>query len=461
MSYKHTNKNDQKDISSLMAACIRNNYEEVVDLVEKLNVNTNYQRRNGSTALIYAIYEKNYKIVKYLCEKGADKELRDETGHTALMYAIYMCPDIALYLIINGSNVNIKNIKDETPMHFAAMSGNLLIIKLLHERGADINVYTNLSFTPLMMACGNKFFECVKYFIKNGADINVCDIEYDNLLHLSVFHNTYDILLYLLTNKNIRIINEKNNKYDTPLLDAIKQNKLQFAELLLKYGADTHTCDNEQNTPLLYAIKKNSVEATKLLLKYGANPNTYFPHYDYRSPLYYAVKNKNLEIRELLLKHKADDLMYVYIEIEKYKKFEKLLNKDTINEKNNHGSTLLFFAAQKNKLKFVKLLLENGADPNINNIKLMNESPLYHAVIHNNYDMIQILLEYNADYNNRLYGSSFQVYIGDMQDPQRYKDGYRLSESIMATAIRYLGERSDISQCLNKLNAILFYDYDN
>jgi len=75
-----------------------------------------------------------------------------------------------------------------------------------------------------MMACGNKHFKCVKYLINNNADINVYDFNHDNLLHGCIYHNTYDILLLLLTNKNLTIINDKNVSNESPLMYAIKLN---------------------------------------------------------------------------------------------------------------------------------------------------------------------------------------------------------------------------------------------
>jgi ankyrin repeat protein len=449
--YDFTIRDHENDMTGLMIACLDDDYKQVVYQVEELKSNINYQRRNGQTALMYAIYKNNLKIVKYLCENGADKDLLDEINNTGLMYAIYMCSEIAMYLIINGANINIKNNKDETAIHFASMIGNILIIKMLIEHGADINVYNINKHTPIMMACGNKHFKCVKYLINNNADINVYDFNHDNLLHGCIYHNTYDILLLLLTNKNLTIINDKNVSNESPLMYAIKLNKIKYIELLLKYGADTYTWDLEYNMPLLYVTEKNNYELTELLLKYKANPNLYFTFKQYKSPLYNAIQNNNLKIIQMLLDYNANDIMYIYIETNNYEKFKNLITKDNINKKNSNGATLLYFATERNNLDFVELLLEKGADPNINNIKEKNQSPLYNAIINNNYEMVKILLKYNADYNNRLYEykSNWCIDINN-----------KLGESIMVTVIRYRGKKSRIYNYLESLNPVLFYEYD-
>jgi ankyrin repeat protein len=414
---KHTPRVHANDVTGLMIACLHENYDQVVYQVEKLKVNINHQKNDGSTALMIAIYKKNLKIVKYLCENGADKELRDYLNNTALIYAIYLSPECASYLIIHGSHINIKNNLNETPMHFAAMTGNLFIVKLLFERGSELNVFNKNKHAPLMMACGNKHFDVIKFLVSNGADINVVDDNQDNILHCCIHHNMYNALLFLLNNKNLNVLDSKN-------IDNI--------------------------SPLMYAIKKNKHEYVELLLKYGANPNVHCPE----------LTKVNIHIQNLLLKYKSEDILYHFITNDQYDLFTKYLKVSEINKENNNGETLLFFCTKHNKLKFVKVLLELGADPNINTL-YTNQSPLYHAIINNNYQMVKLLLEYKADYNNRLYQSSMLTYYERLaKNSIHFKDGYRLSESIFATAIRYCGGNSKIYKILQKLDPVLFYEYD-
>lgn len=444
-------KREYKDgVSGLMIACMQNDYDQVVYQVKTLKSNINYQKEDGTTALMTAIYKKNLNIVKFLCENGADKNNKDYLNNTALMYAIYIHPDSAIYLIMHGADINIKNNLDETPMHFASMAGELFIMKLLYDRGAFINTHNVNKHTPLMMACGNKHINAIKFLVKNGADINVMDHNNDNLLHGCVHHGAYDILLYFLSNKNMTLINDRNYDNETALLYAVKQLKdtdnIKYVELLLKYGADPNiTSDKNGDTPLIYAIKNNNYELSELLLKYDANPNQYFRYTEYNSPLYYAVKNNNPDLMKLLFDNHANDLMYIYIEMDNYNIFKNLLGKKTINIKNSNGETLLYFATSRNKINFVELLLENGADPNICNHKNRNESPLYQAIINRNYNIFKLLIKYNADYNHRLTINGIL--------------GSTLGESIFGKADRYCWS-SKICNDLKNLNAVLFYEWD-
>ena len=225
---------------------------------------------------------------------------------------------------------------------------------------------------------------------------------------------------------------------ESSLMYAVKQEKIEYVKLLLKYGADTHTCNRNGETPLIYAVKKNNYKLTELLLKYGANPNTYFTSFNtYSSPLYFAIKNNNDDLITLLLNHKANDLMHILIHVDNYKEFSKLLTKDNVNRKNNNGATLLYFAVDRNKIDFVKLLLEMGANTNICCELEQNKSPLYQSIMNRNYDIFRLLIKYYADYNHKI----------------------KNNESIRGKASRYCYD-SNIYNDLKNLNAIESCEWD-
>lgn len=429
----------KNDMTELMKACKQDDYDHVVYQVEVLKADINKQRKDGETALYSAIHNKNLKIVTYLCEHGADINLKDNVGNTALLHAIFVDSEIALYLIKKGVDITIKNKLNETPMHFAAMSGDLFITKILIERGLDLNVTNKNNHTPIMLAAGNKHIKLVKLLLENKADINTEDINNDNLMHLCILNDMYDILLLLIGNRKNRVINNRNNNGESPLLFAMKQNKIQYVKLLLKYGVKTDTFDNQGNYPLLYAVENNNVELCELLLKHGANPNLYFTWMGYKSPLFSAINNHYNEIKELLITYHANDLPFCYIQNNNFYDFQDLIykNKIDVNTKNSNGETLVYFATSRNNLKFVTFLLENGADPNICNEKEQNQSCLYQAVLNNNYDIFNLLMNYNADYNHKL----------------------STKESIYGKANRYCWS-SKICDDLKELNAIESNEWD-
>jgi ankyrin repeat protein len=78
-----------------------------VEQVLSFNPDVNARDTHGRTALIEAVGE-NRHIVRLLLDRGADPNLDDERGNTALIGCAWDA-DAALALIKHGANVNIQN----------------------------------------------------------------------------------------------------------------------------------------------------------------------------------------------------------------------------------------------------------------------------------------------------------------------------------------------------------------
>ena len=65
--------------------------------------------------------------------------------------------------------VNEQGILGNTPLHIAAVSGDVRVGKLLLDAGADPNVHGEYGNTPLHEAVGQKHYEFVKLLLEHGA----------------------------------------------------------------------------------------------------------------------------------------------------------------------------------------------------------------------------------------------------------------------------------------------------
>jgi cytohesin len=122
-------------------------------------------------------------------------------------------------------------------------------------------------------------------------------------------------------------------------------------------------------------ITGNLDEVKQIVIDCGVNPNIKGPN---PNPfgftlLHYAAMDGRHEIAKLLLEHGADP-----------------------NIQDNNGRTPLHWAAWKGHLEVVELLLEHGADPNVQDYGGM--TPLHYAAT-GHLEVVELLLEHGADPN--------------------------------------------------------------
>ena len=164
------------------------------------------------------------------------------------------------------SFINSGTNKGQTPLHYASFVGNIKLIKLLIENGADISIKTNNKFNMLHLAVMGKKITSFYYFIKQyKIDINSKDSKDNTVLHLATFFNSTKIFNFLLTVKKIKI-NSRNKDGFTPLHFAvINQSKSMIKKLLIK-GAKCNIKNGKLDTPLELA-NKNKNQSIQNILK--------------------------------------------------------------------------------------------------------------------------------------------------------------------------------------------------
>jgi ankyrin repeat protein len=72
-----------------------------------------------------------------------------------------------------GADLNKKEWRGRTPLHFAAMGENCEVVCYLLKHGCDANVLDVDLCTPLFYACKNGRWKNIKALIHGGADTNL------------------------------------------------------------------------------------------------------------------------------------------------------------------------------------------------------------------------------------------------------------------------------------------------
>jgi len=106
------------------------------------------------------------------------------------------------FLLANGSHVNARDAKGETPLIVAAQNGQLRAAKLLLELDADINMQDKAGNTALIVAVNAGNTEMVKALLARGADAKITDKTQKSAMDYAKASNMADIL-NLLNNNNI------------------------------------------------------------------------------------------------------------------------------------------------------------------------------------------------------------------------------------------------------------------
>jgi ankyrin repeat protein len=140
-----------------------------------------------SRVLISAAVAGDESIVRALLEAGGDPSEPIPNGVTPLMMVSRGAGAGPARLLLDaGAAVNAQSNKptpgprgfaalgELTALHMASAFGNVPLIKLLLERGADVKAKDTRGMTPLMMAAASEFQneEVVRILIAAGSDVN-------------------------------------------------------------------------------------------------------------------------------------------------------------------------------------------------------------------------------------------------------------------------------------------------
>jgi hypothetical protein len=146
--------------------------------------------------LLDATESGNIRRVQELLDSGVDiNDYVNDYGMTALLLAsMYEHIDIVRLLLEKGADVNIKDENGYNALMWASVRGYTDIVRLLLENGADINLQNENGYTALMLASVSGITEIVRLLLEKGADVNIRD-EYGNAtLSLALYHGYTDIV---------------------------------------------------------------------------------------------------------------------------------------------------------------------------------------------------------------------------------------------------------------------------
>ncbi|XP_069912030.1 ankyrin repeat domain-containing protein 26 isoform X16 [Oryctolagus cuniculus] len=138
-------------------------------------------------------------MVAFLISRRCLLDPQDKRAATPLIKAV-QCPaeNCATLLLDHGADPNIEDEIGNTALHYAAYGGNTRMAEKLLSSNADIEKKNETGLTPLLVAIQQNQESMVKFLILQNADVFAIDNLHRTSLMFAGWYNTEDIVHMLL-----------------------------------------------------------------------------------------------------------------------------------------------------------------------------------------------------------------------------------------------------------------------
>jgi ankyrin repeat protein len=372
----------------------------------KAKADVNGAQGDGMTALHWAAMHDDLELARALLANGANPQTVTRLGGVTPLLLAAKSGSAALVqaLLQSGASVKQADQLGVTPLMMAAASGNAEVVKALVAGGADVNATESAhGQTALMFAAAYNRAGAVKALLAAGGNAkaytqtsdpgcgstfnrNACD-ETDEVVNpvAPPKRDTAKDKVSEPTPKKEDTEATKEPKRRrgaaitggmTPLLFAARDGQMEAAKALVEGGADVNDAGlGEKMTPLVIAIANGHYDLAMYFLEHKADPNPpsdsgltalyaaidmqWAPYAWYPQPITAQEKTSYLELMKALIAKGAN----VNARLGRRVWFRALVGDSGWVDQ--AGATAFWRAAQSNDLAAMKLLVANGADPEL------------------------------------------------------------------------------------------------
>lgn len=374
---------DAKVPTTILEAVECQNVVVLTSLLVEDPSGVNVTNAQDQTPLSLALHIGNFDVVLVLIAHGADIKYVDAQGNNILMNAVHFENSQALLILLQMKCFDVNdmvNLQYQTPLSLAAERGNLGMMLLLINHGAntkyidpegntvlmkalcnsqvvelllsraevDANATNALQKTAIMMAIEQHCKKSFEILLLRSVDLEVVDITGKTALLYAIFQNETDMALKLLEHQQA-IVDSVQGWCSVPLVAACRLNTMAIATALLAKGAAVDVADKDGVTPLVALCstdlcdEEDMLKVATILIASGANVN--ITDQANTSILMHACKNHHYQLAGLLLQKKA------------------LPNVATLDTGMTPLLEVLASPTCEARVEFIKLLLANEADP--------------------------------------------------------------------------------------------------
>jgi len=171
--------NDQDETPLMLA--VSYGYEPAfLKQLTDLGANPN-RLSNGVSPLSRAVEKENIASAAMLIRNGADPSIANKNGIIPLYQAVKMDHAVLAGVLLHrssqpGEDANWKTPIGETLTNMAVAQQNTAMLRVLVERGANVNTVDYLENTPLHLAAERGMADAVAILLENGAFVDAINI---------------------------------------------------------------------------------------------------------------------------------------------------------------------------------------------------------------------------------------------------------------------------------------------
>jgi ankyrin repeat protein len=171
--------------SEALRSAIRSDNKEIAQLLINAGAPVNPSITTLWSPLTDAAFAKHFDMMKLLLQSGAKVDSPDHRGTPLLVSTGFFDPTVTMILLEAGADTNMADREGETALMKASGYGVKETIKVLIEHHADLNRKDVKGRTALMHAAAGHRSDAIPLLLENGADPNIRDNEGKSALDLA------------------------------------------------------------------------------------------------------------------------------------------------------------------------------------------------------------------------------------------------------------------------------------
>ena len=287
------NASDKLTDTTALAYAVENKNLDMVHVLISAGAIPNGANGKGETPLMHLTSDATVDFLRGLIAVGADVKANDDLGRTPLMHAASHCPfAVVNELIEAGARVDARDNQGSTVLMSAAENEDTEIIKLLIKRGVSLDYRNEDGESAVTIALNTGRGQNLKMLIEAGASLNFAQADLNKALIIGARNGdlpTVKIILERGADPNAK------DDYTTALMLAAENGKPEMVKTLIDAGADLDAVDDQGWTAMMHA---NEAENVRVLLNAGANAA--IKNSEGETALAMAIRYEQSEIVQLL-----------------------------------------------------------------------------------------------------------------------------------------------------------------